>query len=189
MDLGDYVVESQDETDVTGGAGSGTRSTWMVVVAVLVVLTFVVAFIMWRRRYHSKPNCSKYTGDAAAMCKQLTSVCKDDGACLNAAAHCLPIAASLAGAPTPAAAAGALASFNQRDLTACTEAVAALDPKRVAAMSGACIPPDMALAAQAIPAAEAAAYYDAMANVVQAGRPLVPWGVHVAQALPTCPPQ
>jgi hypothetical protein len=188
-DLSGYVVgdDSADE-DITGGAMASGRSTTMIVIAILVVLTILVGFLMWRRRWHSKPDCSKYSGDTASMCSEVTAACADDGACLNAAAHCLPIAASLAAAPTPAAAAATLAGFKPRELTACTNAVAAVDPKRVAKVTGACLPPDMALAASAMTPDEAAAAYNVAANRVDAGRPLAPWGVRVAQAMPACPP-
>jgi len=186
-DIGAGVSDAPAATGVKrGGAEMRGCTSLYLVVAVLVVLVIVAAFIMWRRRYHSKPDCSKLTGDAAIMCQSVSAACKGDPACLNAASHCLPIASRLAGATSPSAAVDALAGFSERDLSACANSVARVNPKLIAGVSGACLPAEMAALAGMIPEGEIVSGYNSALAVATAAKPLVPWAIQVGKSLPAC---
>lgn len=196
--LDQYIVPTTDTLEVRAkgsaatGGGMPSRRTMLIAGGVIVVLAILVVYLVWRKRYHSKPNCGGYKGVAGIMCQDVVAACKNDGACLNAAAHCLPIASKLSGASDDLESRlSALAGFSERQLSACASSIARVDPKLVTAMtpSGTCVPPELAAGVKRTSPAMVAAGYNVAANVINAGRPLAPWAVRVAQSYPACPPK
>jgi Tfp pilus assembly protein PilW len=161
-----------------GGAGGGSSATTALLVGALVILIIAVAFLMWRRRYRSRPNCASYDKGPAQACTVLSSVCGDDPACLNAVAHCMPVVS---------AAGGGIGAVSSRDLRACASAITNVNPVFMGQLAtkfggaSACVPP-MVAEALANPAE-----FAAIANGTKALAVLAPYAVEVARGLPACP--
>lgn len=177
-----------------GGARVSRKKALMIGVGVIVLLAIIVIAVVWRKRYHSKPNCGKYSGDAKMQCESGAAACGSNGACLNALAHCMPIVDRV-GRASGMDKLAALGQFKESELSLCASSIARVDPKFAATMGGAqqCLPAPISLVAQAIPEDmvmgkynEAAIAVGGIANTMRAAKPLVPWGVRVVKAMPTC---
>jgi hypothetical protein len=169
--------------------GSGLRrrdAAGTVLAALVVVLLVIVAVVFWRRQYYATPDCARY-GALAPACARVAQACGSDGRCLNAVAHCMPLAGALgaagaAGVPL----AQTLGPGGGARLRACTEALTRVDPAVAASVAAelsggqACLPAPYA-AALADPGA-----YCALQNVAGAVAPLIPYSLSVARALPAC---
>ncbi|MFA6166476.1 MAG: hypothetical protein WC700_07675 [Gemmatimonadaceae bacterium] len=168
-----------------GGAGGQRDWVSAALVAAIVVLVLVIGFLMWRRRYRSRPKCSKYSGGPQQACAGLSAVCSDDASCLNAVAHCMPLIDS---ASSASAAVGGksvpLSALDPKAMRACASAVSRVDPAVMAGLATkygrACVPPEIA-SALANPAELAMIQGGAAAAAT-----LLPYAVDVAQKLPAC---
>ena len=177
-----------------GGARMPRKKTMMIGIGVVVLLVIIVIVVVWRKRFHSKPNCNKYTGDAKMQCESGAMACGSNGACLNALAHCMPIVDRV-GSASGMDKLAALGRFKESELRLCASSIARVDPKFAASVGGAqqCLPAPISLVAQATPESavmgkynEAVTAVSGVANTMRAARALVPWSVRVVKAMPTC---
>lgn len=176
------------------GQGKGDPTAAILLVVILFLLLLII-YMIWRRRYRSKPDCGRYDSESQQACAQLSQICSGDSACLNAVAHCMPVIDNLSHSQVPvppgggaAVVAAALDALDTPALKSCSRAITDMDPRFVAHLikqyggADACIP------AQYESAFSDPRAYHAMKNVLEAVAPLVPYSLAVAHALPACPP-
>jgi hypothetical protein len=188
-----------DVLDGTSYYRKDSGKSYRVMFAVVVVLvTFLVAYMTWRHQYRAVPNCNKGTAESQNMCKMFTDLCdsghgssSDAKGCVNAVAHCIPFydrlaaAQSSSGQGVAAKNAAVLAALASPGLKSCTRAVSRVDPAYVAKLAtaldrNACVPSEMSTLFSND------SDYHALLNVTQAGAPLLPYAVRVARKMPVC---
>lgn len=197
FNMNDYVVPlsggataaAKKHTAAPRHGGAEKNSDWMtgLLIAAVVVLVLVIGFLMWRRRYRSRPDCASEKGSSQQACTALSSVCAGDAACLNAVAHCMPVindansaSASVGGRGVP------MSAVDPKALRSCARAISNVDPVFMAGLAKkfggpqACVPPVVA-EALANPAE-----YQAALGVAGAVAALAPYSVKVAKNLPAC---
>lgn len=177
-----YAVSTPPAWGPAAPAPGPGRGRGRAVLLALVVLVVILAAWAWYRQRHARPSCGSYSGLGASACAGLARACGQNGSCLNAVAHCMPVVDHLGAAARAGGRPAALQALATADLGACTNAIARIDPAFAAQMASNLIGPQAC-----VPGGDAFhAARDATLNVARAARPLLPWTVEVAHALPAC---
>jgi hypothetical protein len=177
----------------TPGPNKGPDYVTTVLIVTIVLLVLLIAYSVWRHRYHAKPDCSKGSAVSQQVCQTLTGVCKSDilagksqvNGCMNAVAHCMPVVDSLSSAAGKSPAA-MVAALNGPSLKACTRAITHVDPTYVAKLATAYGSSDTCVPAEMSTLFSNDADYRALLGVAQAAAPLTPYALRVARHLPVC---
>ena len=186
--LSDPTVYSSTSVGPAMGAMGGVAATpprstrRMVLIGAIVVLALVAIFLTWRRMYYSVPDCAAEGGFTQGVCRSLTAACEGDTGCLNAVAHCLPVADGVlsGGGVDPWA------------LKSCTRAVGNVDPALAARIITAHDgngdgPPRACLPYKVAGVLEDPAALGAITGAAAIIAPLAPFAIQVASKLPACP--
>jgi hypothetical protein len=187
---------SQQSQTFSGEMAMPATKTVMLIVATLIVLTIIIIAVALWRRYHAKPNCAQYSGDARSICSEMAAGCKGKAPCLNAVAQCMPVMSAVNKETTATGKFIALVK-DIPQLASCSAALSNMNPAAMAnhlkgSASTSCIPPQLSPYLKSFNPAKSGEMYvrdlAAIKDVADAVAPAIPWAVRVAKNLPTCPP-